>query len=784
MNVNKISVLVIDDDEVDRIALKRSIKASGFNAEIVTANNKAEGLAAIGDRVFDCIFLDYNLPDSNGLDFLKNHKAELNGAPVIIVTSHGDEKLAVEAMRLGACDYLPKNLVSPEGISQSIRYALRVHAAQQTTSKVEKALQESEKKLDTVIAKSPIILFEINKNGKFTMFKGKGIELLNVDPSEIIEKSFFETYRILPIDIRSLRNVIQGKELTTSIEVNGRHLEITCIPQRDENFEPDGMIGIATDITELKKNEIVLKNNLSNAQETQQVKEQFLANMSHEIRTPIHGIMSLTNLLLKTKIDPDQLTYLNAIKKSADNLLVIINDILDLSKMEAQKMTFESTIFSAAEMVETTYELFRAKANESGITISKDIDDCIPEYVKGDPTRLSQIINNLVNNAIKFTHHGGVQISVKLVDTNERCSMLCFSIKDSGIGIPHSKLSTIFDMFTQAGDDITRKYGGTGLGLSIAKKLVDLQGGIIKVDSIINEGTTFTFSLPFDHPDPIELEAHHAISEEPESRIDSELRILIVEDNDINRLVINKIMKDWGVKLDNAINGVDAIEKIKANTYDIILLDIEMPEMNGYQCIREIRTALPEPKKSVSVMAMTAHANKKERDKCIGLGMDDYISKPFDPLDLKQKIVALSKKQIISQDQEDSISVGVVVTKEIPKQKLTNLNYLKELSENNESFFRDFINLFLTNTPETLTDLQNHLNNKNWEGVRQAAHKMKPSLNYLGLKEGQKLAAVIEEYALNKTQLEEIEGLTAQLQTLCNAAFQELEDELKSLPIS
>ncbi|HMT28564.1 MAG TPA: response regulator, partial [Bacteroidia bacterium] len=704
MNEKKILVLVIDDDEVDRIALKRSIKSSGFNAEIITASNKAEGLSAIAENVFDCIFLDYNLPDSNGLDFLRNHRQEINGAPVIIVTSHGDEKLAVDAMRLGACDYIPKNLISPEGISQSIRYALRVHAAQKTTSKVERALQESEKKLDTIISKSPIIIFEINKSGEFTMFKGKGITSLNVDPVDIIGKSFIETYRILPIDIRSLRNVIQGKELTTSIEVNGRHLEITCIPQRDEFFEPSGMIGIATDITELKKTEIELKNNLSNAQEAQKVKEQFLANMSHEIRTPIHGIMSLTNLMLKTKIDADQLTYLNAVKKSADNLLVIINDILDLSKIEAQKMTFESTIFSAGEMVETTYELFRAKANERGINITKDIDDCIPAYVKGDPTRLSQILNNLVNNAIKFTHKGGVQIGVKLVDSNERCSMISFSVKDSGIGIPQSKLSTIFDMFTQAGDDITRKYGGTGLGLSIAKKLVDLQGGIIKVDSIIDEGTTFTFSMPFDHPDPIELEAHHSKSEEPESRIDSELRILIVEDNDINRLVINKIMKDWGVKLDNAINGLDAIDKIKANTYDIILLDIEMPEMNGYQCIREIRTALPEPKNSVSVMAMTAHANKKERDKCIGLGMDDYISKPFDPLDLKQKIVALSKKSPgILADAESEVQV-VAETPSAPKQKLTNLTYLKELSENNESFFRDFINLFLNNTPETLAD--------------------------------------------------------------------------------
>ncbi|OQA11816.1 MAG: Autoinducer 2 sensor kinase/phosphatase LuxQ [Bacteroidetes bacterium ADurb.Bin397] len=780
---NKLSILIIDDDEVDRIALKRSIKSSGFNADIISVCNKAEGLEALSQKTFDCIFLDYNLPDSNGLDFLKNHRSELNGAPVIIVTSHGDEKLAVEAMRMGACDYIPKNLVTPEGISQSIRYALRINAAQQNTSKAERALQESERKLETVIAKSPIILFAINKDGQFSMFKGRGVELLNVNPEDIIGKNFIETHRILPIDIKSLRNVIGGKELSTTMEVNNRFLDITCIPQRDEFFEPSGMIGIATDITDLKNSEIELKNNLSIAQETQKVKEQFLANMSHEIRTPIHGIMSLTNLLIKTNIDNDQMTYLNAIKKSADNLLVIINDILDLSKIEAQKMTFESTIFSASELVSTTFELFRAKANEKGIEIIKNIDDCIPEYVKGDPTRLSQIINNLVNNAIKFTHKGGVEIGVKLVDTNENCSMIAFSIKDSGIGISQNKLSTIFDMFTQAGDDITRKYGGTGLGLSIAKKLVDLQGGIIKVDSVIDEGTTFTFSMPFDHPDPIELEAHHSQSEEPESRIDSELRILIVEDNDINRLVINKIMKDWGVKLDNAVNGVDAIDKMKAKDYDIILLDIEMPEMNGYQCIREIRTALPEPKCHVSVMAMTAHANKKERDKCIGLGMDDYISKPFDPLDLKQKIVALSKKSLGGTCEVEPV-IEEKAPAAAPTQKLTNLDYLRELSDNNESFFKDFISLFLNNTPETMAELEKQLSGKNWEGVRQAAHKMKPSLNYLGLKEAQGLAASVEEYALKKENLEKIEGMVTRLKEICNAAYSELEQELKSLPIA
>lgn len=795
MNKNLLSILVIDDSEVDRISLKRAVRSSGFEATVTLVENQAQALQALRQQEFDCIFLDQNLPDCRGNDFLKNHKLEIGRASVIMVTSHGDEMIAVEAMRNGACDYMPKNLVTPEGVAQSIRYALRLNAAEQSTNKAERALIDSVKTLESVIARSPIILFEINNEGRFTMFKGKSIELLNLRSDDVVGKTVHQVQRILPFDFSKLKPIINGEESTTCVEVNGVHLEISCTIKTNGYGEPCGLMGIATDVTDLKKHELELRNDLTIARESQQVKEQFLANMSHEIRTPIHGIMSLTNLLLKSPINSDQLTYLNAVKRSADNLLVIINDILDLSKIEAQKMTFESTIFSVSELVNTTYELFRAKAEEKSITLSRQIDECIPEYVKGDPTRLSQIINNLVNNAIKFTGKGSVEIVVDLEDSNEKCSMIRFRVKDSGIGIAQDKLSTIFDMFTQAGDDINRKFGGTGLGLSIAKKLVDLQGGLIKVDSILDKGTVFTFSLPFDHPDPHELELHHTASDEPESRIDTSLRVLVVEDNDINRLVINKIMKDWGIQPDNAIHGKDALEKIKAGTYDVVLMDIEMPEMNGYQCIREIRTTLAEPQRSIKVMAMTAHANKKERDKCIGLGMDDYISKPFDPLDLKQKIVALSRKHVDLPDDSsnentekevDAISTAESVVSGTvfpePEVKLTNLEYLRMLSEDNESFFKDFINLFLTNTPETMNALVNALNASNWEGVRQAAHKVKPSLNYLGLKDAQVMAATIEEYAKESKNLEQISIMIHELCNILETAYRELETELKSEP--
>ena len=780
MNDRKINILVIDDDTVDRMSMVRAIRQSGFDCEVTTATSCEEGVKAIRSKLYDCVFLDYMLPDSNGFEFLELHQPELKGAPVIVVTSQGDEKVAVEAMRLGAVDYLPKQLVNPEGIAQSIRYALRISEQRRTNTRMEKALQESQRKLESLIANYPIILWDLNKHHVFTMFKGHGVDLINVNAAEIIGKPLDLIREKLPFNVDMLFEHYQQSEYTVELESNGRIFEVTCTPRFDHHGEFDGIMGIANDITEFRTSEKELKQHLDEANELRQAKEQFLANMSHEIRTPIHGIMSLSNLLLKSQLNPEQLTYLNAIKKSADNLLVIINDILDISKMDAEKMTFESTVFSVQEITGTCWELFRGKAEEKGITLIKTIDECLPEYIKGDPTRLSQIINNLVNNAIKFTHEGNVEISVRLTETNEKCSMITFCVKDTGIGIAQNKLSTIFDMFTQAGDDITRKYGGTGLGLSIARKLVELQGGIIKVESTLGVGTKFCFSIPFDNPDPAELEALHRQSEEPESKIDTNLRILVVEDNDINRLVINRIMKDWGVKIINAVNGLDALEKIKEHDIDVVLLDIEMPEMNGYQCIREIRQSLPAPKNAIPVMAMTAHANVKERDKCINLGMNDYISKPFDPLDLKQKIAALSRKDLTQEavvlDMEKAEEVEPAL---IPK--LTNLAYLKELSDGNESFFTDFISLFLKNTPESMHELGNAITAKQWDRVRQAAHKMKPSFNYLGLKEANSIAASIEQDAKELTGLETMAERFHRLAAICSTAFEELETELKTI---
>ncbi len=777
MKQDKLRILAIDDDSVDQMQLTRAIRQSGFETEITLASDLTEGLNYVRQSEFDCIFIDFNLPGGNGFDFLREYKNFPSNAPVIIVTSQGDENLAVKAMKMGASDYIPKSLVTAEGIGQSLRYTLRLNEERKSQQKVERALLASERKLETVIERAPIIMFAINCDNEVTLFQGKGIEKLNISTESIIGKKIEEVTKNIPIINTFFEEASKGNEITSSVEFNGRHFEINIIPELKSSECEGGFIGIATDITDHKVNEQELKNTLSVTQEAQKIKEQFMANMSHEIRTPIHGIMSLTNLLLRSKLDDDQSTYLNAIKRSADNLLVIINDILDLSKLEAEKMTFENTVFSLKEILQTTCELFRGKAQEKSISLINPNLNELPDYVKGDPTRLSQIINNLVNNAIKFTNEGSVEITVAVTDSNEKCSMVSLSVRDTGIGIARDKVTHIFDVFTQAGDDITRKFGGTGLGLSIVKKLVELQGGIIEVESTLGEGTVFTVNIPFDIPEPYELDDLICSAEEIGEDVPENLRILIVEDNDINRLVINKLMKDWGASLHNAVNGLEAINMIKSDTYDLVLLDIEMPEMNGYECIKAIRETLAEDKKNIPVLAMTAHATSEEKDKCVRLGMNDYISKPFDPVDLKNKISNLTTPK--SNSSEPIANNSTEGNKANPGQRLTNLDYIKELSEDNDSFFHDFITLFLTNTPETLNELTEAMSKKNWEGIRQAAHKVKPSLNYMGMTEARAIAQDIEEYAKNISNLDALPELIEKLSNMCSVAFSELESELK-----
>ncbi len=376
------------------------------------------------------------------------------------------------------------------------------------------------------------------------------------------------------------------------------------------------------------------------AEQSEKFKQQFLANMSHEIRTPMNAVIGLTNLLLKNEPRHDQLRYLNAIKQSADNLLVIINDILDLSKIEAGKMQFEKITFKPAEVMNLVYNILHFKAEEKSILLTAEVAPDVPGSLTGDPTRLTQILINLAGNAIKFTEKGSVtlHLSSLLQESDEKICMLQFQVIDTGIGIAADKLMTIFESFSQASDDTNRKYGGTGLGLTISKQLIELQHGTIAVSSRLGTGTEFNFKIPFERADEsVKMEVAA-----PVYTLDLNmecLRFLLAEDNEFNQMVAIDTLQDLipGITIELALNGRIALEKVQANDYDLVLMDIQMPEMDGYEATRRIRE-LPPPKNIIKIMAMTANATADEIQKCFQSGVNEYLSKPFKPEELMEKI--------------------------------------------------------------------------------------------------------------------------------------------------
>ncbi len=399
------------------------------------------------------------------------------------------------------------------------------------------------------------------------------------------------------------------------------------------------------DIRELKDAEEKLKSEKEIAETSEKTKQLFLAKMSHEIRTPMNAIIGFARLLEETLSNKEQQDYIHIIIKSGDDLLIILNDILDFSRMEAGKIIFESVPFNLRDIIQTTILMMESKSKQKDIDIKYCIDKRIPALISGDSVRLNQILLNLVSNAIKFTEKGSIVITIVCLEECENKILLDFGIKDTGIGIPLEKQGKIFDSFEQVTNDTARRFGGAGLGLSIVKQLVKLQDGEIFVISKPGDGSDFHFRLSF-------LKSRDAASkdilEEAGTAIQSGegINILVVEDNLINQLLVIKVLKKRGFETDVAENGLIALNKCENNDFDIILMDLQMPEMDGYEATQKIRE-LKTDKSNIPIIAMSAHTFKGEYERCIEIGMNDFISKPFDTKELYEKIFRLLKKDVL-----------------------------------------------------------------------------------------------------------------------------------------
>lgn len=556
-------------------------------------------------------------------------------------------------------------------------------------------------------------------------------------------------------------------------------------------------------IEELKSREAELKREVEEqtqlyreqkerAERSEKYKEQFLANMSHEIRTPMNAVVGMTNILLEKNPRNDQLKYLDSIRKSSDNLLVIINDILDLSKIEAGKMEMEHIEFSIRDTVDLVVQTLEHKAQEKGLILELSYDDHIPAVVIGDPTRLNQILTNLTGNAIKFTEKGSVILKVCAGPKQEfslyaihgeapKVFTITFSVADTGIGMTEDQLTRVFDLFTQASGETSRKFGGTGLGLSISKRLIELQGGKISVVSEPGKGSTFSFTLDYQISSVQSFSKNE--NEITPAMISSlkGIRILLAEDNEYNQVVAMETLqlKIPEVTIEAANDGHDVIAKLnQENThhpYDLVLMDVHMPVLDGYETTRKIRSEFSAPVNAIPILALTAAVTRSDIEKCANAGMNGYVTKPFHVNDLLMAIYrAVHDKASKIFSRKENMDDGITRK----HGKITDLTFLRNFCEGDETRMKKYIAMYLDSSPGHLEKIKSAMEQKDYVSLHSSVHVMKTHLNFMGMKStaetGKEIELVIKEHG----DLLKLPLLVSNFERDCLKSFEELKAPL------
>ncbi|MGE5295257.1 MAG: response regulator [Solirubrobacterales bacterium] len=801
------NILIVEDDSVDRKALVRALGDSALGtANLRHATTLAEAIASLRENEPDVILLDLGLPDNSGLEFIASLSPWMDEIPIVVLTGHDDEEMAVLAVQRGVQDYITKDGITGPALSRVIRYAIE-------RKLYEHQLRMSEELYRTIFENSAVAIMVADKSLRLVSWNHVTEELLGMDRSdllgrevsalhppqdwrricamdrdrpghletkiirktgELVDTAMFvsplagtdgevigSTAVMVDITTRKqaeaalrereerLNLVISGADLGTwdwnipaeRVDVNDRWLQmIGCerselephlsswkrlihaedLPQvqstleahlqnhtpsyeaeyrirhksgrwvwvldkgrvieRNDNGQPLRACGTHLDITERKTTEESLKqakeqaermswelteatalaNDMATrAEAANAAKSQFLANMTHEIRTPMNAILGFSDLLAEQELTPEQRQYVGLIRESGQHLLGLINDILDLSKIEAGRLQVEREPCRPAALLHSVEAMMRALADKKGLELKAILDNDVPSLIRTDGSRLRQCLVNLIGNAIKFTEIGHVHIHVYL-DKSQAESHLRFDIEDTGIGIAPEKQESIFEAFVQGDGTTTRKYGGTGLGLTITRKVADLLGGTVSVKSELGRGSVFSLTIaadpctPDNSPTSDASGGESSVGKNPAGHdVKFSGRVLVAEDVTTNQLLIKLMLQRLGLDVTLVENGNEAIREATRHSYDLILMDVEMPEKNGHEATRELRSLGV----TTPIIALTAHAMKEDRQNCVAAGCNDYLSKP---IDRGQLIAALT--QYLRSKEGDTMSTQPHVT--------------------------------------------------------------------------------------------------------------------------
>lgn len=647
--------------------------------------------------------------------------------------------------------------------------------------KFEEKIQLSEKRYRDLFNFSQAIICTHDLQGNFLSVNPSMLEVMGYEEHEIVGKNMKEF--LLPED----RNGVDDLYLKAFLEDNNKVKGLFRIINKSggkvyllyQNYKveesPDSeayIIAFAQDVSDRIKAENELRVAKKITEETARTKERFLANMSHEIRTPMNGIIGITSFLQKTELTEQQKSYLDIIDQSAHDLLTIINDILDLEKVGTGNIQLEKIPFDIIAKTNTVTKLFELVAKNKGVEIAFTNTIGQNLCVVGDPTRFNQAMNNLVSNAVKFTHQGTIQVKAVIENETTESITLKFSVEDTGIGIDPANVTKIFQPFTQAYPETTRKYGGTGLGLAITKNLLEIQGGKIWVESQPRKGSSFHFSITYDKCKESEkkvLEPRPAVKNEL-----GDLRILLAEDNEVNQLLTSGMLEFLGFRIKVASTGNEAVAFIGKEDFDLVLMDIQMPEKNGFEATKEIRSNHDHNRRNIPIIALTANALQGEEKKYLAAGMNGFLTKPFTESGLYEIIAEVYKNATSFATLNNQPNQPAYMTS---TEKLYDLSLVSELARGNQEFIMNLAKIFIDTVPPTSKEMSEACQNKKWEQVGKLAHKLKSTIDTMCINSLKDDIRLIEKNGKDQKNLNDIPGLVEKTDNIIKKVADQLKTE-------